>query len=69
VKRQMPYRFIYILRVWRNGDVNGPAEWRFAVEDAGTGERHGFSNLTELAGFVESALRMDVLANGNSVGG
>jgi hypothetical protein len=69
VKRQLPYRFVYILRVWRNSDGNGSAEWRFAVEDTGTGERHGFSTLAELAGFVESALRMDVLANGNSIGG
>lgn len=69
MKRQMPYRFIYILRVWRDCDANDPAEWRFAVEDTGTGERHGFSELAELTGFFESELQTDILANGNSIGG
>jgi hypothetical protein len=48
---QQRYR-VYLLRVWQ-ADDNGRLVWRAALEDARTGERHGFANLARLYAFLE----------------
>ena len=55
MKRDSLYNFIYIVRVWRESDT-GTLPWRFAVEETATGERHGFCELADLAGYIETAL-------------
>ena len=45
------YRYqSYLLRVWREGG-NGP--WRATLEDAHSGERRAFANLSRLFDFLE----------------
>jgi hypothetical protein len=55
MKRNSPYDFIYIVRVWRESDT-GTSPWRFAVEETATGERHGFCQLADVAGYIENGL-------------
>jgi hypothetical protein len=55
MKRNSPYDFIYIVRVWRESDT-GTSPWRFAVEETATGERHGFCQLADVAGYIETGL-------------
>ena len=43
----------YLLRVWQANDADGRLVWRFALEDARTGERHGFADLARLCAFLE----------------
>lgn len=39
----------YMLRLWR---PSSDAPWRFMLEDAHTGERHGFASLADLHMFL-----------------
>jgi hypothetical protein len=41
----------YLLRLWRVGSGEG-ATWRGSLEDAHTGERHGFASLEDLFVFL-----------------
>ena len=43
----------YLLRVWQADDADGLPVWRAALEDARTGERHGFADLARLCAFLE----------------
>ena len=49
---QRRYR-AYLLRVWQAHDADGRLVWRAALEDARTGERHGFADLARLCAFLE----------------
>ena len=49
---QRRYR-AYLLRVWQADDADGRLVWRAALEDARTGERHGFADLERLCAFLE----------------
>lgn len=44
-----------LLRLWRV-DSGGRATWRASLEDAHSGERHGFSDLPALHGFLQALL-------------
>ncbi len=39
----------YLLRLWRESPTG---QWRAWLQDASTGERHGFAGLTTLLGFL-----------------
>ena len=43
----------YLLRLWQVIGVDGYPIWRAALEDARTGERHGFADLARLYAFLE----------------
>lgn len=59
MKRNSLYDFIYIVRVWRESDT-GTSPWRFAVEETATGERHGFCELADVAGYIETGLEATI---------
>ena len=42
----------YLLRLWLAGDGDQP-EWRASLEDPGTGEVRGFSDLEEMVTFLK----------------
>ncbi len=46
-----PEYYAYLLRLWRTGP-RGP--WRASLEDAKTGERIGFGNLSEVFFYLHS---------------
>ena len=47
---EMGYRS-FLLRLWQV-DEDGKHAWRFSLENSGSGERRGFSNLGELLVFL-----------------
>jgi hypothetical protein len=42
----------YLLRLWQAQGEDGHPVWRAALEDARTGERHGFADLARLYAFL-----------------
>jgi hypothetical protein len=56
----------YLVRLWQAGSEEEPA-WRASVENAHTGERHGFASLGELFEFlqVETAARPPMKEGGD----
>jgi hypothetical protein len=48
----------YLLRYWevRSDRPGRPSSWQFSLEEAGTGERHGFHDLEALVAFLELEL-------------
>ena len=46
---------VYLLRIWKTKSENENA-WRFSLEDAQTGTRRGFSDLSALTVFLEAQL-------------
>lgn len=49
-----PQRYrAYLLRLWQTEGEDGRPVWRAALEDARTGERHGFADLTRLCAFLK----------------
>ena len=48
---------VYVLRFWeeRGGSPNDYPEWRYCLEEPGTGKRYGFPNLQSLIAFLEQA--------------
>lgn len=48
----------FLLRLWRIDDQQGRQVWRAALEDARTGERHGFADLERLCAFLEARSAM-----------
>ena len=44
----------YLLRLWQVDGDDGRPVWRAALEDAHSGERHGFADLTRLCAFLEA---------------
>jgi hypothetical protein len=42
----------YLLRLWGTTD-KGIAVWRASLEDAATGEQHGFAGIAELCAFLK----------------
>lgn len=50
-----PRRYrVYLLRLWLAEGEDGRPAWRAALEDARTGERHGFADLARLCAFLEA---------------
>jgi hypothetical protein len=49
---QRRYR-AYLLRLWQADDADGCLVWRASLEDARTGERRGFADLSRLCAFLE----------------
>ena len=50
-----PRRYrVYLLRLWQAEGDDGRLTWRAALEDARTGERHGFADLAGLFAFLEA---------------
>jgi len=50
-----PRRYrVYLLRLWLAESEDGRPVWRAALEDARTGERHGFADLARLCAFLEA---------------
>ena len=53
-----PRRYrVYLLRLWLAEGEDGRPVWRAALEDARTGERHGFADLARLCAFLEAQTR------------
>ena len=48
---QSPRYLAYLVRLWQVQD-RGVFVWRASLEDAHTGERHGFSDVKSLAAFL-----------------
>ena len=49
-----PRRYrVYLLRLWQ-AEAGGRLVWRATLEDARTGERHGFADLAQLCAFLEA---------------
>ena len=48
---QPPRYFAYLVRLWQVQD-RGVFVWRASLEDAHTGERHGFSDVKSLFAFL-----------------
>lgn len=48
-------RFIYLLSIWqeRPAEPDMPAVWRISLEDARTGQRHGFGSLKQTLAFLQ----------------
>jgi hypothetical protein len=48
----------YLLTFWeeRGRDRDGPVEWRFRLENVGTGQRRGFASLEEMVVFLRQEL-------------
>ena len=44
----------YLLRLWQAEGEDGQPVWRAALEDARSGERHGFADLVQLCTFLEA---------------
>jgi hypothetical protein len=44
----------YLLRLWQAEGDDGRLVWRAALEDARTGERRGFADLSLLCAFLEA---------------
>jgi hypothetical protein len=44
---------VYLLRLWLVVSDDGAATWRASLEEARSGERHGFADLTRLFAFLE----------------
>lgn len=61
MERNAHYNFVYILRLWRNGDTDVPG-WRFTVEDTMTGERRGFGDLNGAVRFIECEMEASASA-------
>lgn len=55
---RQPY-LAYLLRLWQVWD-EGRVSWRASLENAHTGERQGFANLTELFSFLEKEVSQAV---------
>jgi hypothetical protein len=45
----------FLLRLWRV-DSGGRPAWRASIEDAHSGERHGFSDLAALQEYLQALL-------------
>lgn len=61
MERNAHYNFVFILRLWRNGDADA-AGWRFTVEDTMTGERRGFGDLKRAVRFIECEMEASAAA-------
>ena len=51
----------FLLRLWqeRAASPDRPAVWRFALEEARTGERHGFGSLEAMVSFLRAQMEQD----------
>jgi len=58
VHDRLPRYGAYLLRYWevRSDRPGQPSTWRFSLEEAGTEERRGFSNLEALLAHLEREL-------------
>ena len=46
----------YLLRIWKERQ-NGKTVWRASLEEAHTGERHGFASLALLVDYLNGQLK------------
>ena len=61
--QERPRRYgAYLLRYWevRSDRPGRPSSWQFSLEEAGTGERHGFRDLEDLVTFLREELERDL---------
>ena len=60
-----PLTLTYILRIWetRSFPPDPDATWHLSLEDIETGERIGFSSLSDLLDFLSDELRSDLGQN------
>ena len=59
-----PDYYAYLIRLWRTG-LEGP--WRASLEDAKTGDRIGFSGLSEACAYLLA--KTQLTAKASAVGG
>jgi hypothetical protein len=67
--RKRPPRYqVYLLRCWeeRSQQRDGPAGWRFSLEDPERSRRWGFVSLVELVAFLEKDTGDEGLSNNES---
>ena len=50
-KKKTSYQ-VYVMRIWQEQAT--PPVWRFNLEDPNTGQRRGFSCLSELTAYLEN---------------
>ncbi len=50
---EQPRYRAYLLRLWKADGPDGQPVWRASLEDARTGERCGFADLSRLFAFLE----------------
>ncbi len=60
----------YLLRCWQERGLEAaePAVWRFSLEDAHTGVRHGFATLAAVVAAVEHDLAVRLPPDGSKPG-
>ncbi|CAG0943246.1 hypothetical protein ANRL1_01260 [Anaerolineae bacterium] len=56
---QEPRYLAYMLRLWQVRD-NDEVLWRVSLEDAHTGERHGFASLEMLFAFLREQTHAEI---------
>jgi hypothetical protein len=58
VRKEPPRYLSFMLRCWeaRGQQPDRLATWRFSLQDAETGERHAFRDLTALVAYLEREL-------------
>lgn len=67
MQRNVLYNSIYILRVWCDGDDSSSSPWRFTVENTATGERRGFTEMVDVAGFIQTAAEAGLMKKNDPV--
>lgn len=62
---ESPRRAVYLLICWqeRPPSSEGPAIWRFSLEDARTGQRQGFGTLEQMLTFLERRTTGRIISN------
>jgi hypothetical protein len=53
---KLPQYRVFLLRCWKEQGKKAPPDWRFALEDGVTHQRHGFADLGSLTAFLERHL-------------
>jgi hypothetical protein len=66
VHEEPPRYGAYLLRYWevRSERSGQPSTWQFSLEEAGTGERHGFHDLEALLAFLREELARGLVGTG-----
>lgn len=55
---QPPAYQAYMLRIWQEhmAGCDGPAVWRFSLQDTQSGERRGFASLERLMAYIATQI-------------
>ena len=51
---------VYLLRLWLVDRDDGATIWRASLEEARSGERHGFADLPQLFAFLEQQTAVEL---------